>query len=103
MKKTIITKNLYQYQFPPREGQHFGFNIFALIHERDALLIDAGFDDHATAVRDDLLNSGIKPSKIIISHFHDDHFWIADIEKSSDIWKFHLSNYIRPLYSKRKT
>ena len=73
MEKTAIAKNLVQYQFPPNPGTHFGFNIFALLAGADALLIDAGFEKHATAVRDDLARGGCRPRQIIISHFHDDH------------------------------
>ncbi len=73
MEKTALTENLYQYQFPPNPGTHFGFNIFALVAGPDALLIDAGFEEHATAVRDDLALSGCRPRQAIISHFHHDH------------------------------
>ena len=54
MKRTALAENLYQYQFPPNPGTYFGFNIFALIAGPDALLIDAGFEKHAAAVRDDV-------------------------------------------------
>jgi hypothetical protein len=55
MKKIKIADNFYQYQFLPRtEKQHFGFNIFVLVNGKDALLIDAAFADHASAVKDDL-------------------------------------------------
>lgn len=75
MKKTAIVENFYQYQFPPRPKKHFGFNIFVLINGKNALLIDTGYEDHASAVKDDLLATGIEPRKIIISHFHDDHIY----------------------------
>ncbi len=85
MEKTALAENLYQYQFPPNPGTHFGFNIFALVagrdeapRKRDALLIDAGFEEHAAAVRDDLARDGCRPRQIIISHFHHDH--IAELK-----------------------
>jgi glyoxylase-like metal-dependent hydrolase (beta-lactamase superfamily II) len=74
MKKILLAKNFYQYQFPPYPGKHFGFNVYVLVNALEALLIDTGFEEHAAAVQSDLTALGITPSKIIISHFHDDHF-----------------------------
>ena len=54
MKKIKITEGLYQFQFPPFENQHFGFNIYALINGQEALLIDTAFEQHAKQVREDL-------------------------------------------------
>ncbi len=73
MKRTALAENLYQYQFPPNPGTHFGFNIFALVAGPDALLIDAGFEAHAAAVQEDLARDGCRPRQVIISHFHHDH------------------------------
>ena len=73
MKKIIITNNLYQYQFPPFENQHFGFNIYALINGNEALLIDTAFESHATAVLQDLEKEGVEIKQVVFSHFHPDH------------------------------
>lgn len=85
MIKTKISKNLYQYQFPPRSGKHYGFNIFALVHGNNALLIDAGFEDHASMVKTDLLEQSIEPSKVVISHFHDDHIYGLQVLKGLQV------------------
>lgn len=76
MKEEQIAENLYLYQFPPQEpGHHFGFNIFALLDkkEKGALLIDTAFQEHASAVMDDLAANGYTVQQVVISHFHDDH------------------------------
>ncbi len=98
MRKILITEDLYQYQFPPRPDQHFGFNIFTLIHGKEALLIDTGFEDHALAVKEDLAKDGIKPTYIIISHFHDDHiFGLQTLENlhvfGSEFFQVSLDQY----------
>ena len=73
MKKIKLIKNLYQYQFPPFEGQHFGFNIYALIDGNEALLIDTAFEVHAQQVVADLKLENIAVKHVVFSHFHPDH------------------------------
>lgn len=73
MKKITIEKNLYQYQFPPFEGQQFGFNIYALINGAEALLIDTAFECHAQQVVEDLKKENIEIKHVVFSHFHPDH------------------------------
>ena len=73
MKKIKITKNLYQYQFPSFKNQHFGFNIYALINQNKALLIDTAFEQHAAAVKADLNKQHIEITEVVFSHFHPDH------------------------------
>jgi glyoxylase-like metal-dependent hydrolase (beta-lactamase superfamily II) len=76
LKKTLIEKNFYQYQFPSRPDhpkELWGFNLFVLVHDQEALIIDTGFAEHASAVKADLIQSEIEPRKVLISHFHADH------------------------------
>lgn len=75
MNKTEIGPSMVQYQFPPRDGKHFGFNLHALLDEgtRSALLIDTGYEEHASAVLADLRASGYELKAAVISHFHPDH------------------------------
>lgn len=75
MNKTEITTGIVRYQFPPHEGKHFGFNLYALLDEetRSALLIDTGYEEHAAAVLDDLTTNGYELNAVVISHFHPDH------------------------------
>jgi len=73
LKKIILTNNLYQYQFPPFEGQYFGFNIYTLVNGSEALLIDTAFEKHAKAVLDDLEKEGVEIKQVVFSHFHPDH------------------------------
>jgi glyoxylase-like metal-dependent hydrolase (beta-lactamase superfamily II) len=73
MNKITITNNLIQYQFPPFEGQHFGFNIYAFINNNTAMLLDTAFEQHAKQVKQDLDEQGITVTHILFSHFHPDH------------------------------
>lgn len=73
MNKIKIAEGLYQYQFPPFENQHFGFNIYALINGNEALLIDTAFEAQAKLVLEDLRKEGVEIRKVVFSHFHPDH------------------------------
>jgi len=73
LKKILLTENLYQYQFPPFDNQHFGFNIYVLVNNSEALLIDTAFEKHAEAVLKDLKKSAIEIKQVVFSHFHPDH------------------------------
>ncbi len=75
MRKTEVASGLVQYQFPPRDDKHFGFNLHALLDEgsRSALLIDTGYEEHAAAVLADLRANGYELKVAVISHFHPDH------------------------------
>ena len=75
MTKTELAPGLIQYQFPPREGKHYGFNLIVLLDEaaKSALLIDTGYEEHAAAVLADLETSGYALKAAVISHFHPDH------------------------------
>lgn len=89
MEKILLEKNFYLYQFPPRPdrpNEHFGTNIYVLLDDRQALVIDTGFKEHATAVKDDLSNSGIEVRKVIISHFHPDHILGLKALPGVEVW-----------------
>ena len=73
MKKIKIAESFYQYQFPPFEDQHFGFNIYVLVNGKEALLIDTAFEAHANLVVNDLSKDGVEIKKVVFSHFHPDH------------------------------
>ncbi|GEK11702.1 MBL fold metallo-hydrolase [Pseudoalteromonas sp. McH1-7] len=73
MQKFRITKNLYLYQFPPFEGDHVGYNIYAFIEDNTAMLLDTGFEAHGKAVHEDLNSQGINITQVLFSHFHPDH------------------------------
>jgi len=74
MLKKELSQGIIHYTFPSRgEGAHYGDSITAVIHEDKAVLIDAGFEDEARQVIDDLSANGITIDKVIVSHFHDDH------------------------------
>lgn len=64
---------MYQYQFQPFDNQHFGFNIYAMIDGNKALLIDTAFEQHASAVVEDLMKEGVEIREVVFSHFHPDH------------------------------
>ncbi|MFC2078912.1 MBL fold metallo-hydrolase [Candidatus Bipolaricaulota bacterium] len=75
MIKTEIATGIIRYQFPPHEGKQFGFNLHALLdeHTKSALLVDTGYEEHASSVLDDLQGSGWELKAAVISHFHPDH------------------------------
>jgi len=75
MLRTEISAGVVRYRFPPREGKHFGFNLYALLDEaaRQALLIDTGYEEHAAAVLRDLQERGYTLERVVLSHFHPDH------------------------------
>jgi len=75
MERRTIAEGIVWYRFPPFEGKHFGFNLYALLNEpeKTALLIDTGYEEHAAAVRKDLAARGISPTHAVLSHFHPDH------------------------------
>lgn len=45
----------------------------ALVNKQSAILIDAGFDDHAKKVKESLDIESIKVDTIIFTHYHPDH------------------------------
>ncbi len=67
MIKSRIFENFYQYCFPPKPDSHYCFNIYALICDKQAILIDSGYEEHALVVKEDLQSLGIEPVKVIIS------------------------------------
>jgi glyoxylase-like metal-dependent hydrolase (beta-lactamase superfamily II) len=75
MLKKKIADGITRYQFPPHEGKHFGFNLYALLDDAagQALLIDTGYQEHAAAVLGDLTQQGYALTTVVISHFHPDH------------------------------
>jgi glyoxylase-like metal-dependent hydrolase (beta-lactamase superfamily II) len=73
MEKQELFQGMIQYSFDPKPDQHFGNNIIALINNKQALLIDTGYEQQAKEVMDDLNKMGIRIEKVIISHFHEDH------------------------------
>jgi len=76
MTKTKLADGIFQYAFPPgRDGGIFGNTIVAIIDGGEAMLIDTAYPEEAIQVKDDLAASGIAVEKIIISHFHSDHYY----------------------------
>jgi len=75
MNKIQLSNDVIQYMFPPRsETSLVGYNIVAVIDGDKALLIDVAFEDYAKQAMDDLSAEGITVYKIIITHFHSDHY-----------------------------
>jgi glyoxylase-like metal-dependent hydrolase (beta-lactamase superfamily II) len=75
MTKIELAPGIVQYQFPPREDKHYGFSLVVLLNEesKSALLIDTGYEEHASAVLADLVAMGYALWVAVISHFHPDH------------------------------
>lgn len=75
MKKVMVSDFITQYVHEPRKNYKFEDNIYAIIHDKKAILIDVGYEDEAKLVLEDLNTQGISLEGVIISHFHDDHMW----------------------------
>ena len=73
MIKKELASGIVQYIFEPKENQHYGNSITALINEDKVILIDVGYEHQALEVIKDLKANDLQIEKIIISHFHDDH------------------------------
>lgn len=73
MRRTVIDKNLYEYQFDPEPGKEYGFNLYALVDGRNAFLIDTAYEEQAAEVLADLNSKGHLLERVLISHFHPDH------------------------------
>lgn len=74
MKITKIKDNIYQYEFIEDENNPiYVVNITVIIADDKALIIDTAFSSHAYEVKKDLINKGIIPEIVILSHFHPDH------------------------------
>ena len=75
MQKKELADGIIHYTFPPRrETSCFGDGIVAVVDDNEAVLIDAGYEDEAALVLDDLNKNGITIVGLVISHFHADHF-----------------------------
>ena len=73
MIKKELSTGIIEYVFPPKQGQHFGNRIIALINQDKAILIDTGYEHQAMEVVKDLSVNQLTIEKVIITHFHDDH------------------------------
>jgi len=75
MERQPLAEGVLVFRFPPYAGKHYGFSLHALLDERarTALLIDAGYEEHAAAVRESLADDGYGVAAVVVSHFHPDH------------------------------
>lgn len=69
-----IESDIFLFQFAPEGNKIVGSNIFAIIDNDKALLIDTGYEKHMEQVTNELVKRKVKVSIVIISHFHPDHF-----------------------------
>ncbi len=86
MNRTLITDNLYQYQFPPEEGKQYGFNLYALASRDKVLLIDSAYERQAAEALADLTSNGYGLEHVIISHFHPDHISGLNVLPAATVW-----------------
>lgn len=71
MKKYEIEENLWCFQLDASDPEHLGSNIYALIDNKDVLLIDTGYVNQMAEVLDALMAYNIQI--VIPSHYHPDH------------------------------
>jgi glyoxylase-like metal-dependent hydrolase (beta-lactamase superfamily II) len=98
MDINIVEKDIIQFQFDPEENHYYGYNIYAILDNDKALLIDAAFERHCREVDSYLQNQGVTIDTVILSHFHHDHMdgirILKDIRKiGSDYFYMTLSKY----------
>ena len=86
VNRTLVIDGLYQYQFPPNEGDVYGFNLYALLSEKQALLIDTAYEQQAADVLADLVANDYTVEHILISHFHPDHTSGLTTLPSATVW-----------------
>ncbi|MCL2168487.1 MAG: MBL fold metallo-hydrolase [Defluviitaleaceae bacterium] len=87
MTKNKLDENIFQYCFKPdREGKLMGDTIVALTHGDRALLIDVGYSNEAKQVADEFKAEGITVEKVVISHFHSDHYYGLDMFPNATIY-----------------
>jgi glyoxylase-like metal-dependent hydrolase (beta-lactamase superfamily II) len=72
MQKILIKDNFYMYHFNV-ENDILGLNIYCLVDNNKALLIDAGFEAQMKEVIKDLELNNYKIKTVIPTHFHGDH------------------------------
>ena len=53
-----LAENFYLYEFPSDEKNSLGKNIFVILEHHQALLIDAGYEEDARLILDDLTQEG---------------------------------------------
>jgi glyoxylase-like metal-dependent hydrolase (beta-lactamase superfamily II) len=69
-----ISGNLITYSFGPKFVPRVGHNIFVLKSKSETILIDPAFDSMIEEMKTDSDFHFTEQGKIIISHYHDDHF-----------------------------
>ncbi len=86
--------------------------ITALVTNKVAILIDAGFDEHARKVKENLNNEEISVDTVIFTHYHPDHIAGAIVfedvklmcnRKYENNYKFFIKNYGNKLSLQKPT
>lgn len=83
MIRKIIDSNIIAYQHENEKDGEYGFNSYAFINGKEALVIDATFPAQLKNVIRDLNKSEIQVVAILPSHYHPDH--IQGISLLSDV------------------
>ena len=73
MNRIKIDRDMLLYQFPPVGENAFGSNIYVLLDGKDAFVLDAGYEEQAQEVLNDLHACGCELKTALVSHFHGDH------------------------------
>ncbi len=72
MKKIELEKNFFVFQFDPIKVDSVGNNIYMLINDNEAVLIDAGYEHQMKQILKDI-DGKYNIEAIFPSHFHPDH------------------------------
>lgn len=73
MKIIKLENDILIYQFLPEKMSIIGINIFVILNNLEAIIIDTGYRRHFLQVLKDLKAKKIVISKVILTHFHPDH------------------------------
>lgn len=74
MKRVEIEQNIIAYQHDGKSAHNLGYNIYAFIHDQEALILDTAYSQHLEPVIEDLSKAGVAIVAVLPSHYHPDHF-----------------------------
>jgi glyoxylase-like metal-dependent hydrolase (beta-lactamase superfamily II) len=87
MEKWTIAENVVQYHFPDSETpDKLDDHILVFLNGDKAVLLDSGYEHEAAQIKADLDAQGIEVEKILLSHYHPDHFDGAQIFPEAELW-----------------
>ncbi len=92
LEKTVLDENIILYTFINRDAEHS--DTITVIHQDgEALLVDTAYPEYAEQVRADLEQQGIRPTVVVLSHYHPDHVSGCSVFPQCEIYAHHQYEY----------